>query len=264
MKLGMCGLLDSAATIKAAGFEYLEIHTQQFLKPEMGEEEFAPLLEKIRAADLRVETANCLFPAELKLTGPEAATDRALRIVETACRRAAQAGLAVIVFGSGRSRALPEGTERERGWAQLVDLARKAGDIAARHGVTIVMEPLNRRETNVLNSTTEGMEFVRAVDHPGIRLLVDAYHWAVEGEPPEAIVRAGPYLRHAHIATAANRRAPGQEPQDFVPFFRALRQAGYDGRVSLEARIGDLAAEAPVAFQTMKTAAEAAGYRFSS
>ena len=54
------------------------------------------------------------------------------------------------------------------------------------------------------------------------------------GEAPEPTVEWLDRLVHAHLATMPNRKAPGIEPYDFVPFFRALAAAGYDGRVSVE------------------------------
>ncbi len=262
MRFGVCCGVNLAALMRAAGYDYLEVHTLGVFKPEKGDDEVQTELAAVRASVVPAEAANCLFPGDMKMVGPEAATERGLRIVEAACRRAGQVGVRVIVFGSGKARSIPEGVSREQGWAQLVEFARRVGEIAARHGVTIVMEPLNRKETNILNTVTEGAEFVRAVNHPAVRLLVDAYHWAVEGESPEAIVEAGSLLAHAHIATAANRLPPGKEPQDFSSFFRALKEAGYDGRVSIEAKFTDLDAEAPAAFAALKAAAENAGYRF--
>jgi len=128
---------------------------------------------------------------------------------------------------------------------------------AQRHGVTMVVEPLNRSECNVLNTVAEAAAFVREVAHPSVRLLVDAFHWRRENETASAIVEAGDLIRHVHIATAKNRLAPGLEPQDFGPFFGALRQIGYDGRVSVEARFNNLAEEATTVLDVLAIAAGA-------
>lgn len=244
MRFGVCATVDVAPAAKAAGFSYLEVHLVNTLKPEKEEAAFAAELERIRKSELPVETANCLLPGDLFLCGPARNEDRIRRYVEVAMDRAQRAGLRVVVFGSGKARSIPEGTDRAEGWGQLVAFARDIlGPAAARNGVTVVVEPLNRAETNVITTIAEGAAFVREVNHPAVRLLVDAYHWARENESPEAIVQAGALIHHAHVATVKNRLAPGLEPQDFADFFGALRRIGYEGRVSVEARFNDISKE---------------------
>ena len=58
-------------------------------------------------------------------------------------------------------------------------------------------------------------------------------------------------LAHVHIATVPNRLAPGAEPCDFSPFFAALAEAHYTGRISIEGKIADPISELPVALATM-------------
>ena len=73
--------------------------------------------------------------------------------------------------------------------------------------VTIVVEPLNRRECNVFTSVGECAEYVRQVDHANLRLLVDAYHWLLDNDSYQSIIRYGPLIKHVHIATEANRKS---------------------------------------------------------
>jgi sugar phosphate isomerase/epimerase len=61
-----------------------------------------------------------------------------------------------------------------------------------------------------------------------------------------------------HIATVKNRLAPGVEPCDLAPFFVALAKGGYDGRISIEAKISNPATDLPTARSLMTRLAEAA------
>ena len=140
----------------------------------------------------------------------------------------------VVVFGSGGARKLPEGWPKERADEQFVALLSRIGPLAERHGVTIAVEPLARVECNYLNTVDEGARLARAAGSPAVGVVADCYHWARNGEPAETILAAKGVLVHAHLATMPSRKAPGLEPYDFVPFFRALLAAGYDGRVSIE------------------------------
>ena len=100
---------------------------------------------------------------------------------------------------------------------------------------------------------------MRQVDHTNVGLLVDGYHWALERESADDIVAAGPLLCHAHIATYQTRLAPGAEPCDFGPFFQALKEGGYDGRISIEGQWDDLAGQAAEALAELKRVAQAVG-----
>jgi sugar phosphate isomerase/epimerase len=118
--------------------------------------------------------------------------------------------------------------------------------------VTIAVEPLNRGETNVLNSVQEGLNYVKDVNHPAFRLLVDAYHWAKENEPTEDIVSAGDMLAHTHIATYAHRLSPGAEECNFAPFFAALKQAGYNLQISVESGWEDIKTQSAPALKELR------------
>jgi sugar phosphate isomerase/epimerase len=252
MKLGICGGTDIASVAQAAGYDYIEITVAGHLMGEAPDAAFAPTLKAIQTCGLPCLAANVFVPGHLKITGPEVDFPRLTRYVETVMRRAEQVGIQAIVFGSGAARKIPEGFDRQAAYAQLVDFGRMVGPLAGRHGVKIAVEPLNRGETNVLNSVAEGLAYVREVNHPAFRLLVDAFHWAKEQEPAADIVTAGPWLEHAHIATYANRLPPGAEACDFAPFFTALRQAGYNLRLSVEAGWKNLPEEAPAAHRLME------------
>jgi len=162
------------------------------------------------------------------------------------------------VFGSGGSRRVPEGFERRQASEQLAGHLARWGPIAAEAGVILVIEPLNKGETNIINTVDEGAELARRVGHPNVRLLADTYHMATDGDPPEAIRRAGELIAHVHCAEAAGRVPVGFGGEDHRPYFRALKDIGYDGRVSIEASFDDLAAQLPAAVAKLRQQIESA------
>ena len=237
MQYGICGNVDVAGTAAQAGFDYFEMTVGALLKPREDEAAFAAALEQVRAAGLPCPVLNVFVPADLKITGPTADLALLERYVTTACHRAALAGVRVIVFGSGGARRIPDGFDRTTAWRQIVAFSRMLAPIASAHAVTIAVEPLNKTECNVLNTVGECARLVREVDHPAIRLLVDAFHLLKDNDAIEDIVANADILAHVHVATAPERLAPGMETCELRPFFDALARSHYQGRVSIEGKL---------------------------
>lgn len=232
--LGCCASADEAQLLADAGFAYQEISIGAFLMPEASDGEFAANLAWAKTGPLPIISGNGYYPASIKLTGPEADLERALNYARTAITRAEQVGLEYMVLGSGGAREIPEGFPYEEAEAQFVQLLKEMGPIAAEHGITIVIEPLRTQETNFINSVREGTAICRKVGHPNVCVLADFYHMAQVGEDAGAIVEAGSLLRHCHIAECGERTAPGVKGDDFTPYFKALKEIGYTGNISIE------------------------------
>jgi sugar phosphate isomerase/epimerase len=146
---------------------------------------------------------------------------------------AAQAG-AQVVLGSVRGRLTGDEVERRGQYDGAVGLLRRVADYAAPRGVTVTVEPINRYESNFLNTVDETLAFLADVDRPGVKLLLDTFHMNIEeADMAAAIRRAGPRLSHVHLVDS-NRRAPGMGHIDFAPLLAALRAIGYDGYLSGE------------------------------
>jgi len=250
-EIGICAGIDNYAVAQQAGYAFLEEGVRGFLVPAEPDPVFAPILEKAKKSPLPVSACKSFLPGNMKSVGPDPANDEILRFAETAFKRAKLAGVKVIVFGSGGSRAIPEGFSKEEATRQFTELCKKMAPLAAKQDVVVVLEPLNRKECNFINSVAEGGEIVKAVNHKNIRLLADLYHMKMDGEGPENIVRYGKLLRHVHIAEKEGRSAPGTHGEDFTAYFDALKQIRYKGAISIECKWEDMKKQAPVALRTI-------------
>lgn len=249
LAIGYC--TDDPQKAKDLGFDYAELGVRNFTA--LGEEEFAKFVERVRATGLPTPVGNVFFPGDMKLVGPEADHEKGLAWARKALARAKTLGLEIVVFGSGGARKAPEGYTPDQAFRQLVAFAKRLGPEARRHGIVIAVEPLRREETNTINSVAEGLRWVEAVRHPNFQLMTDFYHLAREKEDPAVFRRARKHIRHVHIANPAGRvfpMAPGEA--DYAAFFRELRAIGYRGRVSVEARTTDAAADAPRAIAFLR------------
>ncbi|UCD74479.1 MAG: sugar phosphate isomerase/epimerase [Phycisphaerales bacterium] len=250
--IGVCTSVANAALLREAGAAYIEEGVRGLLIPDRPDEEFAEKLKAAEQCGLPVRAANGFLPGSLKCVGPEANHEAVLAFAETAFRRAALVGIRHIVFGSSGARSIPDGFDRRQAELQFVALLGKMAMLARPHNVVIVIEPLNRRETNFINSVEEGAMLARAVQHPNVMLLADIYHMLCENEPAENIRAAGDLIRHLHIAEKEGRRAPGVGGEDFTPYFQALHDIGYKGGISIECRWSEMAEELPKAVKTMR------------
>jgi sugar phosphate isomerase/epimerase len=74
----------------------------------------------------------------------------------------------------------------------------------------------------------------------------------MDGEGPESIEKYGHLIQHTHIAEKEGRAAPGTHKENFTAYFKALKNVGYEGRMSIECRWEELETQAPIAIAAIK------------
>lgn len=261
MLLGCCtSAISNAAVIAPSGLDYIEENVQSFLAPEGSEADFVARVGKSSLAARPIAAACCFLPGGLKCVGPEVDDARLDAYAISAFARARRVGIDTIVFGSGGARGIPEGFSAAKAQEQFLAVLRRFAPLAAKAGVTIVIEPLNRGECNFVNTIDEGAEFVRAVDHPSVRLLADLFHMLRNEEGPESLERHGHLLAHTHLAEKETRSAPGTKGDDFRPFLRALRAGGYNHRMSLECGFTDFSKDLGPSLAALRSQLADAGF----
>lgn len=253
VQVGYCSNLKTIDAAKAAGFDYLELGTSEIAA--LSDADFEATVARITEVGLPVPVTNLFIPASIKLTGPATDPQAQMDYVRKALPRLKRLGVGIVVFGSGGARRIPDGFPKEEGWKQLVDFSRRAAAEAKTHDITIAIEPLRRQESNIINSAAEGLELVKDVNHPNFQLMIDFYHLASENEDPEIVIRSKDHLRHLHMANPQGRVFPLKwEEYNYSPFFAALRQIGYDKRISVEASSKDIPGEGPQSIALLRRA----------
>ena len=132
-------------------------------------DDFTPILAAYASATLPVRAFNVFLPGDLKITGPAVDWPAVQTYVDEALRRVHLIGAKTVVFGSGGARNVPEGFSFEEANEQLVRFLYIVASVAEVLGITVVIEPLNRLESNVINSVPAGVELAEAVDSPRFR-----------------------------------------------------------------------------------------------
>jgi D-psicose/D-tagatose/L-ribulose 3-epimerase len=134
---------------------------------------------------------------------------------------------------TGKARLLSP-AEREQQWAWAVESLGEAADYAGERGVGLAIEPLNRFETDMVNTVEQGVELCERIGRDNVGLLLDTFHMNIEEKDiAEAIRLAGRRIRNFH-ACENDRGAAGSGHVPWATVLPALRETGYDGLVAVE------------------------------
>src|SRR5205814_709414 len=95
-------------------------------------------------------------------------------------------------------------------------------------------------ECNIVNTIAQAADYVRTVNHPNFRILLDTYHFWLENDSPQILIDALPLIAHVHVADKDGRLPPGESGKsNYRPLFRILKQGGYDSTISVESDFPD-------------------------
>ena len=234
IRIGVCGDISSIAVAEKAGYAYMECAFSRIAT--MSEEEFKTALHYLDDVNIKVESCNGYFTSDVVLIGDKVDFKFIEEYSRRGMERVSKLGCKVIVIGSGTARRIPEGVPFEEGFNQFAKVVGFCADIAKEYGITIVVEPLNTRETNLINTVADGIELCEKVNRENVKGLVDFYHWFMNGETLDDIVNAKGKLAHVHLARDnEDRRSPKAENLETCKVWAAtLKKIGYNGRISLE------------------------------
>jgi sugar phosphate isomerase/epimerase len=140
----------------------------------------------------------------------------------------------IVTIGSFRGRLAWVGGREAR--SMLVDTLGAAAERGAQQGVRLALEPLNRYETDIVQTAAEGLALIEEVGHSHLGLLLDTYHVNIEEVSLYDCFRqaaAADRLWHVHLGDS-NRLPPGQGHIDFRGILATLREIGYQGYLSAE------------------------------
>ena len=130
--------------------------------------------------------------------------------------------------------------QRRKEWALVVKNLKLLARHAESKGVTICIEPLNRFETDFLNTCEQGLKLIAAIKSPAVKLHLDSFHMNIEEKDLGAAIRkAGKHLGHFH-ACGSDRGTPGGDHTDWPGIVSALKAIKYQGDVVIESFTPDV------------------------
>lgn len=133
-----------------------------------------------------------------------------------------------------------EPAEYKAQWQLVVKNLKELCRYAQSKGVMICMEPLNRFETNFINTVDQALKMIKAVGSPALKLHLDTFHMNIEEKfQGQAIRKAGALLGHVH-ACGSDRGTPGNDHIDWQDIAKALKAVKYNGPVVIESFTQDV------------------------
>ena len=224
-------LASACATAAELGFDGVEIFPPS--ADAIAADRVRPILDRYKLKLAAVGTGGGWAVHKLTLTNPDAAVRSSARqFIRSLIEAAARLGAPVIV-GSMQGR-WGDGLTRREALGHLTEALSELSDSARNVGMPILFEPLNRYETNVINTLADGVSFLQSLPAKNVKLLADLFHMNIEeSDLPGAIRAAGNFIGHVHLADST-RRPAGAGHIDFSSIARALREIGYEGYLSAE------------------------------
>lgn len=228
--------------ITEAGYQGIEIAPFTLVHSGVGEIEPAgrkKLLHTIHNNGLQCCGLHWLFappPAGLHFTTPDASVrQQAVNYLRQLIDFCADLEGQVLVFGSPQQRSsdgIPVGEAKKH----FADGLARVADHAGRRGVRVLVEHLDRTQSDVINTLAEARQLVDAVGHPAVQMMFDFHNTADETHPLEELIRQFiDKICHVHVQEMDGRHlGMGDARNAFAGAFQGLKDLGYDGWISLE------------------------------
>jgi D-psicose/D-tagatose/L-ribulose 3-epimerase len=175
------------------------------------------------------------LPLQADISSEDAATvargEAILRDAVSVARDLGAQKLGGIIFSAHTKYFAPP---TRKGWDNSVAALTRVAEHARASGVTLNLEVVNRFESNLLNTTAQGLAFIRDTGMDNIFLHLDTFHMNIEeADPAQAIRSAGDRLGYFHIGES-NRGFLGSGTVNFPAIFDVLVETGYDDYITFE------------------------------
>lgn len=206
MRYGICTGIENAGLVKKMGYDYIELSVTKTMG--LDPAAYAAGKKALEESGTEAECFNILFPKTMNFVdGKTTSLDELETYLEKAMAMIADLHGKVVVFGSGKCRTCPPEVKYLDAYENLVKACRLTGEIAGRYGIRAVIEPLSRKETNMVCTVAEGALLQRDVANENVGLLADYFHICANHDDINSIATIKDF-GHIHIASGNGRRYP--------------------------------------------------------
>jgi sugar phosphate isomerase/epimerase len=216
----------------APGWETAEIPITELLLPYAPDNVWEKKLTEIRTWKQPPFVATSHWLWDERVTGDHATDWHELeRLAELSCRRMAQLAGGMVAGVWGNFFEVPDENTRKQATDKALRYCEMVAAYAEKYGVLIALEPTANFKT-VFPKYTDGIDFVKRLNHPSIRLMADLNYFIQIGEPFEDILIEPDFCLHVHIQGHTYQPNVGDCTEKILHIFRVLKTMGYHRTVS--------------------------------
>ena len=240
MRLGCFGYIKDLDLIAAAGFDCAELQVKEIMA--LSEEEFKKAKKTLKNCGITAEVFDNPIPLDCRISSPSFDLAYYRDFLEEISDRTAEMGARYIVFGNGKARSLPSEGDIASATSKFDDFFISLLEITAKRNITVLIEPLAKSLSNIVNSLSDAVEFIKKYKMHNLKTLLD-YRWMVEeGWPLTVIEDYELYIKHVHIDNPFSPFPTRIVPRlndgfDYTPFMNTLKNIAYKEIISIEASV---------------------------
>ena len=211
--------------------------------------------QALRGRNIKVSAICAGFEGFILAEDPEvkAKFDSSMRDIIAAAGELGSTGVIMVPAFNRQTPVKPHTLETRE---YLCEQMHELGEFALKHNTAVILEPLNRKEAHYLRQVADAAAICRDAQSEGVKCMGDFWHMQEETSDYAALMAAGQYLQHIHVASRGNRKMPGEDGvlDNYVDGMRALKQLGYDKYFSFECGTnGDRNVTVPAAVELLRS-----------
>ncbi len=236
MKFGCFGKCNQLDIIKEAGFDCAELDFCELT--DMSEAEYKVFKEKALASGLGFEVFSGLLPLSERFHTPDFNLNYWLEHTEKGLIRARELGCIMIPFGAGKCRSIPEDCNFSKASETVTHIIHSFSQLMKKYDIQLVIEPLGPPNSNFMNTLPEVNSILSLMNDTNTSSMCDLRHMVKSSEELSDISAYIGIIQHAHIdyPEGFDRYFPlPDDGYDYMPYFKALKTAGYDKILTVEA-----------------------------
>lgn len=228
-KIGICMKLGEIKAFEKLDADYLELPFAQVTALSVEESEELRAYLTCRKIECPVMTQ--LLPKKARIVDDDCAFHQYESFLKEGFFRVQKLNTKMIVLGNAGARNCFDG-DTEAAIRRLTRFCSEVSELALEFGITICLEPLNRIQSNVINTLAEAIDVVKEVNMPNFGIVWDYFHYQVEKDDAKILEDHVEALKHCHTADILHRGVPQLKNQKKLIEF--LKNVEYKGKISLE------------------------------
>lgn len=237
-RLSFFGFTKDIDAIAAAGYDCIEMHMHEIIR--LDPAEFQAASRRLKDSGLACEVLDNPVPLDQCIADESFDLEYYRDFLAKGADRAAELGVKYYVFGNGRTRSLPTSGDIEAAREKNLAFMRMMADIVEKRGLTVLIEPLAPRVSNVIHGIAEALDYIKIIGKSNFGTFLDYRWFLAQNHPFGDIEKYQQHIRHVHIDNPTtefpHRVIPRlDDGHDYAPFFQALDRIDYHNIISIEA-----------------------------